>query len=602
MINAIDKSRSGIILDIECFKNYFLISFKTVRKKEVLSIELRGASRCLNTEQRRLVANLLQKITIGFNSLNYDLSMILLAIKGHNVGQLKTFSDEIICGKKLGWQFARDHDLDIKSPYHIDLIQVAAGVMIGLKLYGARLHVQKIQDLPYPPDSLLTDKQMDHVRDYCAIDLDDTEQLYKRVLPDLKLRAAFAKKYGHAFLSKSDAQIAESYLRHSLKDLTGKWPVRGNVETAFRYKAPIYIQFKDSKLAALLTQLSEHVFHVDDKGRVELPAFLKHPIELKGRIYQCGIGGLHSQETAQTIKPSEDECLIDADVSSYYPMLILNQKLYPESIGEDFLSLYGQMVADRLEAKRVGDTHRAKTLKICINGSFGKFGSPYSFLYSPKLLIQTTLTGQLCLLMLIEQLLDEGIQVVSANTDGVTALIPPGKYPEYAAVCGAWEEDTKLTLDYTEYSATYHRDVNNYLAVTTSGELKRKGIFTPTSLTKNPQGEIIYRAVEGYLVNGTPVADFIKTWANRRLFIHARSVKGGAVFEGAYLGKVVRWIWSKTGGGDIVYLSNGNRVAQANGCVPVMDLDDMVGVDIDYDRYIKSAEDVLEQLGLTHDA
>ena len=39
--------------------------------------------------------------------------------------------------------------------------------------------------------------------------------------------------------------------------------------------------------------------------------------------------------------------------------------------------------------------------KIQINGSFGKLGSKYSLLYAPDLLLQTTITGQLALLMLI---------------------------------------------------------------------------------------------------------------------------------------------------------------------------------------------------------
>ena len=38
----------------------------------------------------------------------------------------------------------------------------------------------------------------------------------------------------------------------------------------------------------------------------------------------------------------------------------------------------------------------ANALKIVVNGSFGKFGSRYSILYSPDLMLQVTITGQLC--------------------------------------------------------------------------------------------------------------------------------------------------------------------------------------------------------------
>ena len=68
------------------------------------------------------------------------------------------------------------------------------------------------------------------------------------------------------------------------------------------------------------------------------------------------------------------------------------------------MNIYQSIVKRRLEAKAKGDTVTADSLKITVNGSFGKFGSKYSFLYSPDLLINTTLTGQLTLLMLIEMI------------------------------------------------------------------------------------------------------------------------------------------------------------------------------------------------------
>lgn len=64
------------------------------------------------------------------------------------------------------------------------------------------------------------------------------------------------------------------------------------------------------------------------------------------------------------------------------------------------------------------------TFKIVLNGTFGKLGSKYSFLYSPNLMIQVTITGQLALLMLIEALEAAGISVVSANTDGIVSRCP----------------------------------------------------------------------------------------------------------------------------------------------------------------------------------
>src|SRR6478609_3841680 len=79
---------------------------------------------------------------------------------------------------------------------------------------------------------------------------------------------------------------------------------------------------------------------------------------------------------------------------------------------------------EELEIERKRCSVEADSKKIEINGSFGKFGSKWSALYSPDLLIQVTITGQLCLLMLIEQLEAAGVQVCSANTDGIVMRYP----------------------------------------------------------------------------------------------------------------------------------------------------------------------------------
>ena len=64
---------------------------------------------------------------------------------------------------------------------------------------------------------------------------------------------------------------------------------------------------------------------------------------------------------------------------------------------DEIIKKIAELKEERSYLKTTSDT-----LKICVNGSFGKLGSKFSFLYAPELLIQTTMTGQLALLMLIE--------------------------------------------------------------------------------------------------------------------------------------------------------------------------------------------------------
>jgi DNA polymerase elongation subunit (family B) len=155
-------------------------------------------------------------------------------------------------------------------------------------------------------------------------------------------------------------------------------------------------------------------------------------------------------------------------------------------------------------------------LKIVVNGSFGKFGSMHSMLYAPDFLIQTTLTGQLCLLMLIERLELRGISVLSANTDGIVVHCPRDREQEVQAIFAQWREDTNFETEETTYAGIYSRDVNNYIAIKTNGGVKSKGAYSETGLHKNPTNEICANAVRAFLLQGTPIAATVRGSADIR--------------------------------------------------------------------------------------
>lgn len=236
--------------------------------------------------------------------------------------------------------------------------------------------------------------------------------------------------------------------------------------------------------------------------------------------------------------------------------------------------------------------------KLTINGSFGKFGSPYSRLYSPDLLIQTTVTGQLALLMLIESLEAYGIQVVSANTDGIVIKCPRKDLQKLEHLVKRWEQATGFDTEETPYRALYSRDVNNYVAIKPDGSVKLKGAYAPAGLMKNPTGQIVIDAVVAYLTNGTPLADTIRACSDITRFATIRSVKGGAVDQqGNYLGKAVRWYYSTEVTGPVRYKVNGYTVARSDGARPMMDLPEAFPSDVDFDWYEREAMSVLSDIG-----
>ena len=243
---------------------------------------------------------------------------------------------------------------------------------------------------------------------------------------------------------------------------------------------------------------------------------------------------------------------------------------------------------------------QADTFKICVNGSFGKLGSMYSALYAPQLMIQTTITGQLCLLMLIEWVESVGAKVVSANTDGIVVLCDKSREKYLEEVMFDWMLTTSFELERADYRSIHSRDVNNYIAVKPDGKTKRKGVYAEPVLSKNPDFTIVIDAVAAFLSKGVPVEDTIRGSTDVKGFVTIRQVTGGGLWRGEYLGKAVRFYYSTEVGADecIHYAKNSNKVPRSDGGRPMMELTETVPVDVDYDRYIEMAHESLKDMGV----
>lgn len=224
--------------------------------------------------------------------------------------------------------------------------------------------------------------------------------------------------------------------------------------------------FKSPGLRDLLRDIVASDFVIDENGSpIEPPSLSGQAVTIGKGVYRMGIGGLHSSEVSTVHHADEQYMLVDRDVASYYPNIILLCRLYPKHLTEAFLSVYRSIVETRLKAKRDGNSVVANALKIVANGSFGKFGSKYSLLYAPDLMIQVTVTGQLALLMLIESLEADGIEVVSANTDGIVIKCLRSRENDLLRHVTVWEKVTGFETEETQYKALYSRDVNNYIAL-----------------------------------------------------------------------------------------------------------------------------------------
>ena len=549
----------------------------------VVKIECQGQENSLNESQRyKLLSILCTRTIFGYNSNKYDIPMVLAAMQGFSCEKLKQLSDKIISDDLQQWQTLKILGIELDRRIDtFDLSQVGPGVFTSLKLYGGRLNSQKLQDLPYDPEIELTEKQMEETSEYCINDLDTTIDLYNALKGDLELREYMSKEYCMDLRSKGGAQITEAIVKKKLNASSNKRTPPKKVS----YQSPDYIEFHSNELQEVLEFVNIHRFTVSKEGYVQLPTRLTKPFKINNTSYKVGIGGLHSQEKNLHVKN-----IMDSDVVSYYPSIMLNNNISPPQLGSKFLLLLRSLFNKRIEAKKNNDIMKSNSLKLILNSAFGKLSNRWSCMYDPGGMLNVTLTGQLALLMLIEKLENIGCQVYSANTDGIVHDLG------YNFILDDWQKITGLQLEHTEYNHLYARDVNNYIAIKKDGKVKTKGVFAEPGLRKNPAMPIVYKAVVDYLSKSIPIEDTIRESQDITQFLTVRTVKGGAKWRENYLGKVVRFYWS-TDGEKLVYAENGNKVPTSDSSTPLMQLGG-IAYGVDYQRYINEANKILGGWGL----
>lgn len=617
------NEKQELFWDIEVYPNYALILFEHKPTGKYIDF-------CLLTEDSTLTKYQIEKlnwlfdqvIVVGFNSNGYDCVIANLALCGRPVSELKYASDLMIQSNLRKEEIYKQFKIRPRKFDSIDLIEVAP-LKASLKIYGGRLHTKKMQDLPFPPETFLTFNQTWIVHNYCANDLVKTKELRDCLDPQIKLRIEMTKEYGADLRSKSDAQIAETVIVKEIKDAMGvKHLQRPLVEPGklYKYNPPHFLQYNSELMKHVLNVIRTSDFEVAQNGSIIMPKAVDDlKIKINKSEYQMGIGGLHSCEKSAAHLSRNGYTLRDRDVASYYPMIILICQLFPGHLGRIFLSIYEKIVNRRLHAKKSKMKAIADSLKIVINGSFGKLGSMWSMLYAPNLMIQVTVTGQLSLLMLIERFELAGIEIVSANTDGIVINCHDSQTELYEKIIKQWELDTGFETEETVYDALYSRDVNNYMAIKRKFDketnqwtdkisgFKGKGIFAdPWSdpenpamvLHKNPCAQICINAAYQHITTGKPLLDLIKDCKDISQFVSVRTVKGGAFKEGVgYLGKSVRWYYAKGQDEPIIYANSGNKVPKSDGAKPCMELPDIFPDDIDYNWYAQESHDMLVDIG-----
>lgn len=589
-------------MDSEVFIDYAL--FKWRSKEGVTTSYAMWPGHPLDV--RSLRAHVAAVTAVTFNGWHFDSLILRAALQGFDNAQLKYLCDSIIQRNLQPYDIEREFrllplpELDMIDLFEIPPRAPHALRPDSLKHYMGKMHCPTIQDLPLQHFSHVLPFMRDVIDTYCGNDLEGTHWLFGKFEKVIQNRIDLGNEYGIDVRSKSDAQISEAIIR---KQLTFK-PERPHIPagTRFAYDVPEWIYFQTPELQNLLNTIKAQTFELGGGGAVLLPDALKDlQVKVGSNAYTVRIGGLHSTETVQNHVASAGTRLIDIDVASWYPRLIDVLGLFPEQIGPGFLAIFRKLMRMRLEAKKAGNKKLADMLKIVINGCYGKLGSPFSFLFAPKLMLQVTITGQLALLMLIEAMELNNIRCVSANTDGIVLKLSEAQEAQRKAVMKWWESITGAELEEAPYLAIFIRDVNSYVAFKPDGSVKKKGEFADpepvASSWPSPDAQVSVDAMVAFLRDGTPIERTVRECRDVRQFVTVKKVTGGALFGQEKLGRVARWYYSRQGG--VITNSKGNQVANGAGVRPMMTLTEGVPLDLDHDYYITRAKRMLLTVGVS---
>lgn len=534
------------VYDVEVFPNVFHCTVKNTETGELHKFEISCRRNQLDelveffhtvntkytfgdlyTTDIKLDTNIL---FCGYNNLHYDNAIINYIIDCYNIMKYKGYRD--ICrsvfnlSKVITTSSEDDNSAWRKWKYMIcfdsfDILTMLYSnkLRVGLKEIQVTMQYKNVQEFVADWQADLPENQIDSMIDYNINDVNSTEELLNRCKKDIDLRIAIEDEYGVRVLSKDGVNIGMKILTQKYLEKTGQtwWDIKDlrSPMSVIPLNSVIlpFIKYDSPILTRVLNDMKSQIVSPGRKG-------YENKFVFEGLQYSVGVGGIHSVNKPEIIIPKEDEMLIDIDVASLYPSMLIEYEFYPKHLGPEFLEVYKQIKDERIEAKHNGNKVKNETLKLALNGLSGNLQNEHNFCYSPFAVMQIRINGQLLLLMLAEKLTQLGCRIVQANTDGLFVLLKKDVYSKVNNVCREWEQLTKLTLEEERFKAMYQYAINDYFAITEDDKVKEKGMFiTTVKLGKGLTPKIVPKAVINFFKNGVSVEETIKGCQDIRDFL-----------------------------------------------------------------------------------
>ena len=501
-------------------------------------------------------------------------------------------------------------------------------------------------------------------------------EMMRLFMDEIRLRYSISHNFKIDCLSSSRSNIADKLFISTYSKRSGltpeQWRGKKTDRTAMSFKRVIFdfIKFKTKPLQELLEEMrSITLYSVGKKALKEIAP--KYPnlkylktnndsgwfeVTMNKLTYTIATGGLHTQDIPRELRSKieliddsstgeekrakiaeianrKDDCIwnhitddsyiyVHWDIASFYPSIMVEYEIAPNHLVKQiFVGCVKYYRDTRVTAKHskeklidgVPPKILAEALKIVINSIYGKFGFEKGDLYDRLCTLKVTINGQLMIMMLCEELELNGIEVISANTDGIVVKLHKRNKAKFDEIAQNWMNTTRLKADSEEYLMYINRDINNYFIEELNGKTDSKGDLNEfmyiKSLDKGYDMPIVARAVVNYfkgipvletLYDSKNILDFCKTQNVGRQF-HVEFTKGGRTEE---LQRFVRFYVTNNGG--TLEKVNDNTKARNNMCagkqVAVINTLDDTRIEyrnINYSYYYEAALKIIDPIKLS---
>lgn len=468
---------------------------------------------------------------VGFNNVGYDypVTHTLMQYQGVTTPEiLYNRGQGIICAENR-WDnviWERDRfipQVDLFLIHHFD----NKAKSTSLKLLEFNMRMNDIQELPFNPHIPLTYEQSREVIRYNIHDVRATRLFFHHSKEAIKFRDELSVKYGRDFTNHNDTKIGADIVKMELEKRGVR--VHKSIQT-IRKQIVVndiifpYIRFERPEFNLVLDYFRRSVIDPE-----KIKGFFKESDEdeetkftsatIDGFTFDFGAGGIHGSVSREVIESDDEYVIIDSDVEAFYPDVSIKNDVYPLHLGMGWCHSMTDMKAQRKELGKKSAV--GQSFKLGMNGGYGKSNDKHSPFYDPQYTMTITINGQLLLSMLAEQLMKvPGLRMLQVNTDGLSYKCPREYVDHCMNVSKWWESLTKLVLEHAYYEKMIIRDVNNYIAVTDSGKVKRIGTYAYVRAEedistrelpwhKNHSAIVVAKAVEAHMVHGKDITQFI---------------------------------------------------------------------------------------------